>query len=63
MDKFDCEMIENNKCLGCVGLYEKDWLGKYQCKQYLELKRKMRYDYKNPITMQIKEKQSTDIKK
>ena len=47
MDKFDCEMIENNKCLGCTGLCEKDWLGKYYCNIYKKLKKEKSYDYKN----------------
>ena len=29
--------------LGCVGLAEKDWVGKYECKYYKEIKGK----YKN----------------
>lgn len=47
MEKYKCEMVLNNKCLGCVGLYEKDWIGKYKCTTYQELKRKINYDNKN----------------
>lgn len=49
MSKFECEMVLNNKCLGCTGLAEKDWQGKYKCEQYQKLKRKQNYDYKNSI--------------
>lgn len=56
MDKYNCEMVFNNMCLGCVGLAEKDWAGKYQCKHYQELKRKMKSDYKNSFVMQTKKK-------
>lgn len=49
MDKYNCEMLSNNLCLGCVGLYERDFIGKYKCKNYQELKRKLRDDNKNPI--------------
>lgn len=40
MNKNNCEMVEKGLCLGCVGLAEKDWQGKYKCKYYQELKRK-----------------------
>lgn len=39
MSKFDCEMFKKNKCLGCVGLGEKNWAGKYQCEEYKKLVR------------------------
>lgn len=32
--KNDCEVLKAGKCLGCVGLAEKDWIGKYQCEEY-----------------------------
>lgn len=48
-EKFDCEMFRNNRCLGCVGLGEKDWCGKYYCKTYNRLKKEKIYDYKNTI--------------
>ena len=57
MSKYICEMVFNNMCLGCAGLGERDWVGKYQCKHYKELKRKMIDDYKNSFTMQVKKKQ------
>ena len=44
-----CEMVELNLCTGCVGLAEKDWIGKEHCKYYKEIKEKYkngkRYDY------------------
>lgn len=43
----NCEMIELNLCLGCTGLAEKDWQGKYKCKYYQQLKQSE--EYKNLI--------------
>lgn len=44
-----CEMIELNLCTGCVGLAEKDWIGKENCQYYKEIKGKYKngkkYDY------------------
>ncbi len=39
----NCEMIEYNLCLGCTGLAEKDWIGKYKCKEYNKLKDSKEY--------------------
>lgn len=36
----DCEMVEKNLCLGCVGLAENNWSGKYKCKNYQQLRQK-----------------------
>ena len=47
MDKYNCEMVLNNKCLGCVGLAQKDWVGKYKCELYQKLKKETKNDYKN----------------
>lgn len=33
-----CEMVEKGLCLGCTGLAEKDWAGKYKCSHYYLLK-------------------------
>ena len=33
-----CEMVEKNLCAGCTGLAEKDWVGKFKCPIYHELK-------------------------
>ena len=29
-----CKMIKDNKCLGCQGLSEYDWIGSEQCDIY-----------------------------
>ena len=42
--KQSCEMVEKNLCLGCVGLAEEDWQGKYKCNYYKELKRRTEDD-------------------
>lgn len=34
MIKENCEVMLKGKCAGCVGLAEKDWIGKEQCKEY-----------------------------
>ena len=34
----NCEMVEKGLCTGCVGLAEKDWIGKEKCNTYKELK-------------------------
>lgn len=39
----NCEMIEKNLCLGCVGLAEKDWVGKYNCPIYKQLVMEEKY--------------------
>jgi len=41
-DKYDCEMVKNNLCSGCVGLAEQNWIGKYKCSYYWELVRKIK---------------------
>jgi len=50
----DCEMIRLNLCMGCVGLAEKNWVGKQQCEYYKEILKKYKngknYDY-NQITL------------
>ena len=38
-----CEMVEKNLCLGCVGLSEKDWVGKYNCPIYKQLVMEEKY--------------------
>lgn len=32
-----CEMFNQGRCLGCVGLAEKDWTGSEQCEIYKKL--------------------------
>ena len=32
--KYICEVMQKGLCLGCVGIAEKDWVGKYQCEFY-----------------------------
>ena len=39
-----CEMVEKNLCLGCVGLAEKDWAGKYKCPIYKQLLTEVKND-------------------
>lgn len=34
----NCEMVEKGLCTGCVGLAEKDWVGKERCNTYKELR-------------------------
>ena len=50
-----CEMVSLNLCTGCVGLGEKDWIGKYQCAYYKKIKEKYKngkaYDYKSAFIM------------
>lgn len=53
-----CEMIEKGLCLGCTGLAEKDWVGKYKCSNYYMLKSmekqkkgKNKYDNQTSITL------------
>lgn len=38
-----CEMVYRNLCLGCVGLGEKDWAGKYNCPIYNQIKKEIKY--------------------
>lgn len=40
---YDCEMVKYNLCLGCTGLAESDWQGKYKCKYYQQLKQSEEY--------------------
>lgn len=35
----NCEMIEKGLCTGCVGLAERDWIGKEKCEIYKDLKK------------------------
>ena len=48
----NCEMVFKNRCLGCQGLSEADWLGKEYCGTYKELK----YGNKDTIISKTKEK-------
>lgn len=32
--KYICEIMLKGLCLGCTGLVERDWIGKYQCEFY-----------------------------
>lgn len=32
-----CEMFDQGRCLGCVGLAEKDWIGAEQCEIFKKL--------------------------
>lgn len=57
-----CEMVEKELCLGCVGLVERDWRGKYYCKEYKRL-RGIYNGNKNPAIMQVKKEQPADNKK
>lgn len=41
-NKYFCEVMINGLCLGCTGLFEKDWVGKYQCEQYKKIKEKLK---------------------
>ena len=63
MNKYECEMVLNNKCLGCVGLYERDWVGKYKCTIYQELKKGKINDNKNSFIGSTKEKSSANSNK
>lgn len=40
-NKYICEIMIKGLCAGCVGLAEKDWIGKYECKYYKEIKQKL----------------------
>ena len=56
----DCEMVEKGLCLGCVGLAEDDWCGKYKCSQYYLLKSmekntKKEMKYGNKIAFNVQE--------
>lgn len=37
-NKYICEVMLKGLCLGCIGLAEKDWVGKYQCEHYNKMK-------------------------
>lgn len=56
MVKYMCEMVLNNRCLGCVGLGEKDWVGKYNCSIYKKLKGKKSDDNKNSVISTFQKK-------
>ena len=43
-NKYDCELIHFNLCLGCTGLAEKDWVGKYQCEHYKKWKKRLDFN-------------------
>lgn len=43
MQKNDCEMVAKGLCLGCTGLVEYNWVGKYKCKIYNELRNSSKY--------------------
>ena len=40
----DCEMFRMKLCLGCVGLGEKDWVGKHSCETYNNIRKRSQYD-------------------
>lgn len=44
-----CEMVAKGLCLGCTGLAEKDWAGKYSCSVYKEIKRRSNKDDKRDV--------------
>lgn len=52
----DCEMFRMNLCLGCVGLAEKDWAGKYCCTTYNAMRKKVKNGYRYTTSMQKQEK-------